>query len=781
MGRGPYRILISEFNAPRDPMALGNPALERAVAEMRRLFGVNAELAEGILSSVPIVVFADLDQHTAGILAKRLMSLVELGCQISSTTRVVDDLPCMNWPELPPIASLEEEPAPRAAAEPGHVEGLSCPSCGTGLKLVPDDGSLPRRRSPGSAARASAPAPAPAPEPDPEPEDDGDDWMATPRSMGPDRGRSVSPPSTASTRRKSTRFDNPALMRSQPPPPPDPLRAGEPQARGVATAVHEPAEEDHLRVELSDSSIEELTSFEDEPAPAPSPSPQLEVEDLGWDSAPDLTRPPASKPVDEFDDADFGMDLDPIRSPASEDDLDPIRGPASEDDFDPLGGPAVSDSNGFDALGGGLSDFDSNELIQDSSPDLGGPASTSDVFGSREGRTRSKQRGATAERDPFEDSEADLEDSGEGFGPGLEDSGSDLLDKTPPHRAKDTSSSRFRSDLDFLDEPSNPSRAFDDLDELADPPPRRPSRAASSIDPSLSDVLDTFGPEDSEPLDSLDPSPPSLGRRDSGRRAAELSDILEPLDPDEALKIMKSKRVENGHAAPRGSTASNLRMGDDPSSLEPLDPDEAKALLASEPTVDESHDDLFGDPPPRAKARSSSARAGTDPFARTRKRKAEEGSRGRSERSSRREEPSRPRSKQRDEAPRKREEPSRPRSGRSRREEPSRSRSSRDSARASRRSGDDAQRSARRRSSSPPKGGPGKHGLVLSRILDPEKKEVAAELIKQIRGLSLDEARRLTDRTIIPVLKDVTREEAEYHLDSFKDKNIAGRITTRQR
>ena len=750
VGRGPYRILVSEFNAPRDPMALGNPAEDRAVAEITRLFGVNAELARGILGSVPIVIFTDLDGPTAGLLAKRLISLVELGCQITTTTRVADDLPCMNWPELPPIAAaaFDDEPPARAAAAPppAHSEGLSCPSCGQGLKLVPDDGAAPPRHRQREQSRSSAPAPEPAPEPEPEPdEDDGDDWMATPKSMGPapQPRREVSKPST---RRKSTRFDNPALLKASPPPPqPDPLRSGEPQASASATAV----EEDELRVELSNSSIEELTDFEeDEPTAATPPSTsaapnQFESDfgaDLGWESDGDLT------PIHE-----------------SEDDLDPIRGPASEDDLQPIGGPAAKSSNGFDDDLGGLSDLDSAELIEDST--FGTPASTSDVFGSREGRAQGKAQG----RDPFEDSD-DVEegldafglDSGES-GPGLEDSGSDLLDQDPPHRL---GSSRFRSDLDFLDEPSSPSRAFDDLDELADPPKSKsrskPARGGGEVDPSLSAVLETFGPEDSQPLDSLDPSPPSLGRRDSGRRgAADMSDILEPLDPDEALKIMKSKRVDSGrsHARASTATASNHRVDDDPSSLEPPDPDEAKALLASEqPPLDESDDDLFGDPPPRRKQ--------TDPFARTRKRK-EEPSRGRGSSRKRTEEPSRGRGSSR----KRKEEPSRGRSGRS---------SKRDSGRTSRRSGTDAKRSGRKRAAKP-KGGPGKHGLVLSRILDPDKKEVAAELIKEIRGLSLDEARRLTDRTIIPVLKDVTREEAQYHLDTFKDRNIAGRITTRQR
>ena len=79
-----------------------------------------------------------------------------------------------------------------------------------------------------------------------------------------------------------------------------------------------------------------------------------------------------------------------------------------------------------------------------------------------------------------------------------------------------------------------------------------------------------------------------------------------------------------------------------------------------------------------------------------------------------------------------------------------------------------------------PKGN-GDHGLVLSRISDPEKKERAAELIAEIKGCSPDDALRLTERTIIPVLKGVKREVAEYHLARFKRYKIAGRVTTRQR
>ena len=77
--------------------------------------------------------------------------------------------------------------------------------------------------------------------------------------------------------------------------------------------------------------------------------------------------------------------------------------------------------------------------------------------------------------------------------------------------------------------------------------------------------------------------------------------------------------------------------------------------------------------------------------------------------------------------------------------------------------------------------GAGDHGLVLSRISDPDKKDKAAELIAEVKGCTLDDATRLTERTIIPVLKGVSREVAEFHLDKFRRFKIAGRVTTRQR
>jgi hypothetical protein len=76
--------------------------------------------------------------------------------------------------------------------------------------------------------------------------------------------------------------------------------------------------------------------------------------------------------------------------------------------------------------------------------------------------------------------------------------------------------------------------------------------------------------------------------------------------------------------------------------------------------------------------------------------------------------------------------------------------------------------------------GAGEHGLVLAHIADPTAKARAAELIAEVKGCGLDEARRLVDRVVIPVLKGVSREVAELHLAKFTRAQLRGRVTTRQ-
>lgn len=71
--------------------------------------------------------------------------------------------------------------------------------------------------------------------------------------------------------------------------------------------------------------------------------------------------------------------------------------------------------------------------------------------------------------------------------------------------------------------------------------------------------------------------------------------------------------------------------------------------------------------------------------------------------------------------------------------------------------------------------------VFLTRIHSPEQREAAARMISDIRGVSLREAKELANRVVIPVLKDVTMEEAEACLERFKKIKCIGRVTTRSK
>jgi len=72
------------------------------------------------------------------------------------------------------------------------------------------------------------------------------------------------------------------------------------------------------------------------------------------------------------------------------------------------------------------------------------------------------------------------------------------------------------------------------------------------------------------------------------------------------------------------------------------------------------------------------------------------------------------------------------------------------------------------------------HGLVLSKIAGDQKRQRAAEIIAEVAKVPKDEAMKLTERTIIPVLKGVTKDEAETALERFKKAKLSGRVTTRR-
>lgn len=69
------------------------------------------------------------------------------------------------------------------------------------------------------------------------------------------------------------------------------------------------------------------------------------------------------------------------------------------------------------------------------------------------------------------------------------------------------------------------------------------------------------------------------------------------------------------------------------------------------------------------------------------------------------------------------------------------------------------------------------HNVFLSKITSPSKKEEAVKLIAETKGISLEEAKKLAGRVLIPLVKEVTEEEAKGYLERFKKIGVSGRIT----
>lgn len=72
------------------------------------------------------------------------------------------------------------------------------------------------------------------------------------------------------------------------------------------------------------------------------------------------------------------------------------------------------------------------------------------------------------------------------------------------------------------------------------------------------------------------------------------------------------------------------------------------------------------------------------------------------------------------------------------------------------------------------------YSVFLSRIPTPDKQVQAAKILAEVRGVPMSEAKDLAARMVIPVIKDVSKEEAEQCLERFKKMKIAGRITKKQ-
>ena len=276
------------------------------------------------------------------------------------------------------------------------------------------------------------------------------------------------------------------------------------------------------------------------------------------------------------------------------------------------------------------------------------------------------------------------------------------------------------------------------------------------------------------------------------------SAILEPLDPNEAMAILKTHQKDDDPSLSGSDERPPRRAKEGSGSLEPLDPNEALAILG---TPDERG--RPGKAPPRKPGRQKNGRTSdasklvplsasdedlgflepskgpkggapkaTDPFARAKKS---------------------PSNDKHAAAPgKKRDDPF----AKAQKELDSSSSAAHTAPRGlppAKKSGGPGAEPPNKSNNAPPKGGAkpagkrpapvpegaGECGLVLPRIADDDKREKAAEIISEIKGIAVDEAIKLTERTIIPVLTGVSRDVAEFHREKFERNKISARVTTR--
>jgi len=731
---GPFKIILSEPPA-RASDDLGNPAAEQVQVELSRLLDLDEGMAASIAGAMPIVILHGLSARQAGVARERLQVIVQLGCKVITTDDASDTLPHVNWPVLPPIAHLddssESRPATRAPEPtPTPAPGtLTCPSCNAAFTLSPLNGTA----SHGDGAHY-------------------------PQSQAPREDRSE-------TRSSNRRFQHEGTLASSRPSEesssPDEGLQRETFGGSPGGAPPEEIEDDWMSPPVG-----KVPTPETAPQPVPVPELREDEDDIvpggtarfneaallayrQADQAPppaEQTLPPPPPPPQPLPVSFGDNDLDLGAPSASHSGLT---------DF----APPPADASSFEATG---SLHDSGSDILDLDPPHRGRElvdSGADTFSSRSSGDF---------QDDF-DLLGDDPDSEEVRAPTLESL--DELEESAPVHATLGSSSRPHDEPDpFPEDDPFSDDEFGRMLQSDESPRRGPAAPAPAPEGDLDAVLSLFGPEDEEPLDDmagLQPAPLDLSAKGGGHRRNLMgsefpSDILEPLNPSEAMEIIKSQKTRG---APRGA---RLASDDDfdlfgesgSTAAAPRAGRKAKKKTRGVPFSASGEDlDLFEDNPRPARSRSKSRSrggagggggGGADPFARARQAMDEERSASAAP----------PPAKKRREG------------GRS----------------SSRRSRDRGRTPAPKRGGGgggggggPAPKGAGDHGLVLSRISDPDKKERAAELIAEIKGCNLDDAARLTERTIIPVLKGVSRDVAEFHLDKFRRYKIAGRVTTRQR
>jgi hypothetical protein len=264
------------------------------------------------------------------------------------------------------------------------------------------------------------------------------------------------------------------------------------------------------------------------------------------------------------------------------------------------------------------------------------------------------------------------------------------------------------------------------------------------------------------------------------------SAILEPLDPNEAMAILKTHQKDDDPSLSGSDERPPRRVKEGSGSLEPLDPNEALAILgtpdergrpgktppkkpgrqkngrtsdASKLVPLSASDEDLGFLEPSKGAKGGAPKA-TDPFARAKK--SPSGDKHGASPGKKRDDPFAKAQKELDSSS-------------------SAAHSAPKGLSPAKKSGDAPAKGGKpapKRSAPVPEGA-GECGLVLPRIPTDDKREKAAEIISEIKGIAVEDALKLTERTIIPVLTGVSRDVAEFHREKFERNKISARVTTR--
>jgi hypothetical protein len=808
------------MDSPSFKIVLQHVALERLVEVKRELakrFEIDEDIASDIAGAAPIILLTDLTFDEAGVVRRRLWSIVDQGGRIVTTDAACDDIPKVNWPETPEVAKVAagEAQAPARAPAFREVASFRVPGVPEEMKIVvagPGAPPLPPATfaSPavaasavaiaaatagavaGSAPRGAAP---PAPPPPPPPA-----RPAAPEAAPPVQPQAFAPPPLPAPAAPPLPAPAPPAPAPTAAPAPPPAAAPAPPQRAApAPPAARPHEEPHRRPHGTEAArVLEASPFlraveaERErrasarlgtpPAPPP-PEPQPSEE---ADRVPAGRHDPASGL--RLDDSDLyeRPELPPL----------PIAGP----------GEVADDFGGFD--------IDEALRLLDNAPDAPAPAGTAAAPPPLPAPPPPPARPAeeparlaapipppvrpapAPAAPPVTRSEArPVEGAGRAGDATFGGAASDLQFTEIESDVINLEAALERPiplDLDLDDDllPATPGTSRRDgggtppparRGGAPEPPPqpetrRGPGRGAiAPLDPleALSILESAKSPDSSEDVFSRPPSRP-------------VSDELEPLDPNEALAILQTQALPavGGHAAGRagGGTQVLASYKEGAAAAAPpasgRKPGERRSFLDS--GSDEELEGFAAAPAPAPAAKGGGAPAPLE-------RPAIVDS---SDILFDLEEPAAPA----------REEPVQPRvvggksggKGGSARAVPGTSAPAPQappgvkggaSGRAA--GGGDSERvPASKRQSGGAARQPGDeepvHGLVLSKITGEGRRHKAAEIIAELTNISKDEALKLTDRTIIPVLKGVSKSDAESALRRFERSKISGRVTTRR-